>query len=87
VIFRSNQGTDAHLTRVNALSNLMPYSSVITKGIVSQNPRVIPLRHVIFSIKDDTAEVDCAAYEPTGNLRKIARELSIGDQVEVYDRP
>jgi len=84
VIFRSNQGTDAHLTCVNALSNLMPYSSVVAKGIVSQNPRVIPLRHVIFSIKDDTAEVDCAAYEPTGNLRKIARELLIGDQVEVY---
>lgn len=84
VIFRSNQGTDAHLTRVNALSNLMPYSSVVAKGLVSQNPRVIPLRHVIFSIKDDTAEVDCAAYEPTGNLRKIARELLVGDEVEVY---
>jgi tRNA(Ile2)-agmatinylcytidine synthase len=62
----------------------MPYSSVIAKGIISKNPKVIPLRHVIFSIKDDTAEVDCAAYEPTGNLRKIARELLIGDKVEVY---
>ncbi|MCJ7762760.1 hypothetical protein MUP38_04810, partial [Candidatus Bathyarchaeota archaeon] len=29
-------------------------------------------------------EVDCAAYEPTGNLRKIARELIIEDNVEVY---
>ena len=84
VIFRSNQGTDAHLKPVEMLSTLEPYSSVIAKGVVSQNPRIVPLRHVIFSIKDDSAEVDCAAYEPTGDLRKIARELVVGDSVEVY---
>jgi tRNA(Ile2)-agmatinylcytidine synthase len=84
MIFRSNQGTDAHLTQVKNLSDLQPYSSVIAKGTVSQNPRIVPLRHVVFAIKDDTAEVDCAAYEPTGALRKIARELQIGDTLEVY---
>ncbi len=84
VIFRSNQGTDAHLKPAEALSKLEPYSSVIAKGTVSKNPRIIPLRHVIFSIKNDSAEVDCAAYEPTGDLRKIARELVVGDSVEVY---
>jgi tRNA(Ile2)-agmatinylcytidine synthase len=84
VIFRSNQGTDAHLKHVEALSRIEPYSSVIAKGVVSRNPRIVPLRHVIFSIKDDSAEVDCAAYEPTGSLRKIARELIVGDSVEVY---
>ena len=84
VIFRSNQGTDAHLKHIDALSNIEPYSSVIVKGVVSQNPRIVPLRHVIFSLKDDSAEVDCAAYEPTGSLRKIARELIISDYVEVY---
>jgi len=84
VIFRSNQGTDAHLTPAQSLGSLEPYSSVIAKGTVSKNPRVVPLRHVIFSIKDETAEVDCAAYEPTGDLRKIARELIVGDEIEVY---
>ena len=84
MIFRSNQGTDAHLTHVENLNKLLPYSSVIVKGEVSKDPRIIPLRHVIFSIKDDSAEVDCVAFEPTGNLRKIARELIIGDIVEVY---
>jgi tRNA(Ile2)-agmatinylcytidine synthase len=85
VIFRSNQGTDAHLKPVEALSKIEPYSSVIAKGVVSRNPLIVPLRHVIFSIKDDdSAEVDCAAYEPTGSLRKIARELIVGDSVEVY---
>jgi tRNA(Ile2)-agmatinylcytidine synthase len=28
--------------------------------------------------------VDCAAYEPTGALRKVARRLIVGDRVEVY---
>ena len=84
VIFRSNQGTDAHLRKVEELSKLEPYSSVIARGTVSKTPHIVPLRHVIFAIKDDSAEVDCAAYEPTGDLRKIARELFIGDTVEVY---
>ena len=84
VIFRSNQGTDSHLKPTESLSKLESYISVIAKGTVSQNPRIVPLRHVIFSIKDESAEVDCAAYEPTGDLRKIARELVIGDSIEVY---
>ncbi len=84
VIFRSNQGTDAHLRRIDGLNKIEPYSSVIVKGVVSKEPRIIPLRHVFFSLGDDSAEVDCAAYEPTGCLRKIARELIVGDCIEVY---
>jgi tRNA(Ile2)-agmatinylcytidine synthase len=83
VIFRSNQGTDAHLKPIVHLSELAPYRSVVAQGVVSKPPRIIPLRHVIFSIKDETGEVDCAAYEPTGDLRKIARELQVGDALEV----
>jgi tRNA(Ile2)-agmatinylcytidine synthase len=82
VIFRNNQGTDAHLKRVASLAQIEPYSSVIAWGVVSKNPRIVPLRHVIFSIKDDTGEVDCAAYEPTGGLRKVANDLMVGDAIE-----
>ena len=84
VIFRSNQGTDMHLKRIGTLAEAQPYSSIVAKGVVSRNPRIIPVRHVVFSIKDQTAEVDCAAYEPTGSLRKIARELTVGDEIEVF---
>jgi tRNA(Ile2)-agmatinylcytidine synthase len=84
IIFRSNQGTDAHLKRVASLKQIEPYNSVIAKGTVSKNPRIVPLRHVIFSIKDDSGEVDCAAFEPTGDLRKVARDLIVGDVIEVY---
>jgi tRNA(Ile2)-agmatinylcytidine synthase len=82
VIFRSNQGTDAHLLPVTQLSSIAPYSSIVAQGAVSRPTRIVPVRHVIFSIKDDSAEVDCAAYEPTGDLRKIARQLEVGDQIE-----
>jgi tRNA(Ile2)-agmatinylcytidine synthase len=84
LIFHTNQGTDAHLKQTAALNQIEPYSSVVAKGVVSRNPRMIPLRHIIFSMKDETAEVDCAAYEPTGALRKVARKLIVGDRLEVY---
>jgi tRNA(Ile2)-agmatinylcytidine synthase len=83
VIFRSNQGTDAHLKPVAKLSEVEPYCSVIVRGRVSKSPYLVPVRHVIFSIMDDSAEVDCAAYEPTGDLNKIARQLTVGDELEV----
>jgi len=84
LVFRSNQGTDAHLKQVTALNKIEPYGSVIAKGVVSRSPRLVPLRHVIFSMRDETAEVDCAAYEPTGDLRKVARNLILGDSIETY---
>ena len=84
VIFRTNQGTDVHLKRVENLGLLKPYSSIIVKGTVSNKPYIIPLRHVIFSIKDKSGEVDCAAYEPTGLLRKVSRKLMLDDEIEVF---
>ena len=84
MIVRSNQGTDAHLRRFPLLDQIRPYSSVIVHGAVSSSPRVIRGRHVFFSIRDASKEVDCAAFEPTGNLRKIARELIVGDDIEAY---
>ena len=83
VIFRSNQGTDMHLKPVKTLSEAQPYSSVVAKATVSRSPQVVPVRHVIFAVKDQTAQIDCAAYEPTGDLRKVARELRVGDEIEV----
>ncbi len=84
MIFRTNQGTDTHLKRVRSLSQMKPYTPVIARGIVSASPRTIPRRHVIFQITDETGQIDCAAYEPTGSLRRVAAGLIIGDKVEAY---
>lgn len=83
VIFRTNHGTDAHLKRIKAISEIQPYQPAIATGSVATKPRLVPKRHRIFTIEDETGNVDCAAYEPTGKLRKIARQLIPGDFVEV----
>lgn len=83
IIFESNQGTDDHLER-KKISDVSVYNSVITKGTVSKNPFTIEGGHIIFSIKDDTGEIDCATYEPTKQFRDIIRNLVTGDIIEVY---
>ncbi|MGQ9461129.1 MAG: TiaS agmantine-binding domain-containing protein [Candidatus Bathyarchaeaceae archaeon] len=84
IIFRTNHGTDAHLRRVNSISEIQPFIPVVVKGVVAKMPQVIPGGHVIFSIKDETGEIDCAAYEPTGALCDASKNLIVGDFVEVF---
>jgi tRNA(Ile2)-agmatinylcytidine synthase len=84
MIFRTNQGTDAHLQNIESISHMKPYHPIIIKGTVTKPPQIIPKRHVIFTIRDETGQTDCAAYEPTGDLRKAANQLIVGDIVEVY---
>ncbi|PVX25701.1 MAG: DNA-binding protein [Candidatus Bathyarchaeum sp.] len=84
MIFRTNQGTDAHLRKVSAVKEIASYNPVVVQGIVSKKPQVIQGGHVIFAIKDKTGEVDCAAYEPTVTLSKLARKLMVGDILKVY---
>ena len=83
IIFETNQGTDEHLQRRN-INEIAPYQSVITEGVVTKIPYTIEGGHVIFSIKDSTGKIDCAAYEPTKQFREIIRELIPGDKIEVY---
>jgi len=84
VIFRTNHGTDAHLKHVQKLSEIKPYRPVVSRGTITSVPTMIPGRHVIFAIEDGNARIDCAAYEPTGTLRRVAEKLIQGDCVEVY---
>ena len=83
-IFRTNQGTDAHLRRINSINDIEPFNPVIVKGTVAEKPTIIPRRHVIFPIRDATGQIDCAAYEPTGELRKIAQKLIKRDVIEAH---
>jgi len=83
-IFRTNQGTDAHLRSIPSIRNAEPYHPVVVRGTVSRPPRIIPRRHVVFSVTDGDGQVDCAAYEPTGDLRRKAAELIMGDSLEAF---
>lgn len=84
VIYRTNQGTDAHLRFFPSISQVRPYSCVIINGIVSSKHKTISGGHVIIQIKDHTGVIDCAAYEPTGEFREIIKNLIPGDLIRVY---
>ena len=84
IIFRSNQGTDAHLKKISKVEDIQQFNPVVIKGEVSKSPQIIQGGHAIFTIKDKTGQVDCAAYKPTGILNKITRKLIVGDVLTVY---
>jgi len=84
MIYRSNQGTDAHLGPPVSIGGLTPYNPAVVEAIVADAPRTIAGGHVIFRVADASGEVDCAAYEPTGSLREVARGLIPGDRVRVH---
>jgi len=84
VIFRSNQGTDAHLRVKCNVSDAHPYMSVVIEGVVSSKPIVAQGGHVFVKVRDNTGEINCAAYEPTGDFRWVIADLIPGDVVRAY---
>jgi len=84
MIFRTNQGTDGHLIRKLAVSELEDNCAVVLEGKVNDRPRTIRGGHVFFTLNDGTGSVHCAAYEPTGRFRDIVRDLKLGDRVRMF---
>jgi len=82
VVFRTNQATDMHLTDTN-VAQLHPYSNAIITGVVSSYPYTIRGGHVFVSVRDETGEIVCAAYQPTLGFREVVRRLLPGDVVRV----
>ena len=83
-IFRSNQGTDAHLRHRSNIDQFAPYSPAIVTGDITETPKTIKGGHVIFGLSDETGRIDCAAYEPTGSFREVVRRLIPGDSVRAH---
>ena len=81
MIFRTNQGTNAHLGKTRTTVGLKPHQSGSISGRVDDMPRVLQGGHVIFGLRDDSGLIDCAAYRPTGSLAMAARDLLPGDRV------
>ena len=84
VIFRTNQGTDAHLGEVIRLGEMRPHMPAFAVVEVASRPRTIIGGHVILHVRDETGEADAAAYEPTGGFRDVVRGLIPGDVIRVY---
>jgi len=79
-IFETNQGTDEHL--VKAGKTVKRHTSVILRGLVAGPPTVHLGGHVIFPLNYG-GKIDCAAYEPSKQFRRVARALMAGDKVIV----
>ncbi|UCG00534.1 MAG: DUF1743 domain-containing protein [Candidatus Heimdallarchaeota archaeon] len=84
MLFRTNQHTQVHFPKQFSGDEISPHHSVILRGSVVKNPYNLPGGHVIFTIKSGNISIDCAAYEPTKQFRKIIRELMEGDEVLVF---
>jgi tRNA(Ile2)-agmatinylcytidine synthase len=84
MIYRSNQGTDAHFGAPVKVRELRPFNPAVVEARVVNVPETLQGGHVIFRVSDRSEEVDCAAYEPTGGFRHIAWALIPGDLLRLY---
>jgi tRNA(Ile2)-agmatinylcytidine synthase len=83
-IFLTNQHTDMHLQKIDSIDQMEQLQCYIIQGTVKNQPMVIEGGHVIFTLEDDSGEIECAAYEPTKKFRDVIRKLAPGDQLVVY---
>jgi Predicted DNA-binding protein containing a Zn-ribbon domain len=84
-VFKTNQGTDAHLIRIQSVDEMLPLRSYILDCAVHSKSETISGGHDLFSVRDSAGNIlKCAAYEPTGDFRKIIRQLLPGDEITIF---
>ncbi len=81
-IFETNQHTDMHLLEAE-ISEMRKFKCYTVEGIVKSPPYAIEGGHIIFTLGDDSAKIDCAAYEPTKGFRDVVGRLAVGDHLRV----
>ncbi len=84
VMYRSNQGTDAHLSQKIKTGDLLPYMAAIVEGRICKEPVTIQGGHVISRLADESGEIDVAAYAPSSGFRVVLASLAPGDEVRAY---
>ncbi len=80
MVYVSNQHTDAHLER---RLNWKAFSSGWAEGVV-ESLRTGAGGHVYVAIREQGQTRLCAFYEPTGDLRRVAKRLVAGDAVRLF---
>lgn len=83
-IFLTNQHTDMHIQNVDNISQMEQFGCYEITVTVKDNPHVIDGGHMFFTVFDETGEIECGAYEPTKNFRKIVSHLRAGDVIKLY---
>jgi tRNA(Ile2)-agmatinylcytidine synthase len=80
MVYMSNQHTDAHLRRP---LDWKVFSSGWFEGRV-ERLSTGPGGHVYADVNEKRVSRACAFYEPTGDLRRVARRLGHGDRVRLF---
>lgn len=83
-IFKTNQHTDMHIQEVENISDMKQFGCYCVAGEVKNKPTIIDGGHMFFYIFDESGEIECGAYEPTKNFRKVVSRLLPGDIIRVY---
>ncbi|RLF08385.1 MAG: tRNA(Ile2) 2-agmatinylcytidine synthetase [Thermoprotei archaeon] len=83
IIYKSNQGTNAHLKTTKKIKDIRPYDSVVITGEIVEDPVILKGGHVILKINDGTGTMMCSVYKQTGKLNRVAKLLKRGDYVEI----
>ncbi|MGN0177430.1 MAG: DUF1743 domain-containing protein [Methanobrevibacter sp.] len=83
-IFKTNQHTDMHIQKADNISSMKQFGCYEVIGEVKNKPTIIDGGHMFFYIFDETGEIECGAYEPTKNFRKVVSNLRPGDIIKVY---
>jgi tRNA(Ile2)-agmatinylcytidine synthase len=85
VIYRTNQGTDAHINE-GEIAGVVENKSYRLRGVVANEAEAIEGGHLFFPLEaeDGRGTISCAAFEPTKNFRDLVRALVPGDVIEVY---
>jgi len=82
MIFRTNHGTNMHLTHEFDLTTLKAYTSGYVRGVIASEPYAIKGGHAFFMLRTEHGSALCAVYEPTG-LSQLAQKLGVGDVIEI----
>jgi len=61
VIYRTNQGTDAHFAAVKQIADIKPHHPAVVECTVLEKPETIKGGHMILRAGDDSGVIDCAA--------------------------
>lgn len=83
-IFKTNQHTDMHIQKVSDIASMKQYGCYEVVGEVKNKPTIIDGGHMFFYIFDESGEIECGAYEPTKDFRKIVSHLRPGDIIKVF---
>jgi tRNA(Ile2)-agmatinylcytidine synthase len=81
-LFRTNQGTDAHL-RDGTLADAVDGRAYRLDGTVAGAPETRRGGHVFLVLADGDDRLQCAAFEPTKRFRDRVRALRVGDRLTV----